>query len=269
MLMSFYATMRKTSNVKKQCRPAKVPTFWMKDYFPSVLKNGTSLLFFWLKSVIPPKTDVIFCWKNLGITESFLMKFQKPQLQGLDGFGLTSRAPGFQSQMDVSKNRGTPKSSHFNGVFHYKPWVFHYKPSILGYPYCWFNTQMKLYTSGFPSLKMFHNEKGDDCILGGGVDPMYSISTNFPGWTCMLIWNHLGPLRKYPSSHTHDSLKNGSISNSCLLDTSPFSSEPWLILGRKSQQPWNEQRFFSLEVTNLDPLWLVNLPPPQRNPPQK
>ena len=28
--------------------------------------------------------------------------------------------------MDVSKNRGTPKSSHFNRVFHYKP-------SILGY----------------------------------------------------------------------------------------------------------------------------------------
>ena len=32
--------------------------------------------------------------------------------------------------MDVSKNRGTPKSSHFNRVFHYKP-------SILGYPYFW------------------------------------------------------------------------------------------------------------------------------------
>ena len=32
--------------------------------------------------------------------------------------------------MDVSKNRGTPKSSHFNRVFYYKP-------SILGYPYFW------------------------------------------------------------------------------------------------------------------------------------
>ena len=30
--------------------------------------------------------------------------------------------------MDVSKNRGTPKSYHFHRVFHYKP-------SILGYPY--------------------------------------------------------------------------------------------------------------------------------------
>ena len=30
----------------------------------------------------------------------------------------------------VSENRGTPKSSHFNRVFHYKP-------SILGYPYFW------------------------------------------------------------------------------------------------------------------------------------
>ena len=32
--------------------------------------------------------------------------------------------------MGVSKNNGTPKSSHFNRVFHYKP-------SILGYHYFW------------------------------------------------------------------------------------------------------------------------------------
>ena len=32
--------------------------------------------------------------------------------------------------MGVSENGGTPKSSHFNRVFHYKP-------SILGYPYFW------------------------------------------------------------------------------------------------------------------------------------
>ncbi len=32
--------------------------------------------------------------------------------------------------MGFSKNRGTPKSSIFNRVFHYKP-------SILGYPYFW------------------------------------------------------------------------------------------------------------------------------------
>ena len=32
--------------------------------------------------------------------------------------------------MGVSKNNGTPKSSHFNRVFPYKP-------SILGYPYFW------------------------------------------------------------------------------------------------------------------------------------
>ena len=31
-------------------------------------------------------------------------------------------------EMGVSKNNGTPKSSHFNRVFHYKP-------SILGYPF--------------------------------------------------------------------------------------------------------------------------------------
>ena len=32
--------------------------------------------------------------------------------------------------LDVSENSGTPKSSHFNRVFHYKP-------SILRYPYFW------------------------------------------------------------------------------------------------------------------------------------
>ena len=34
------------------------------------------------------------------------------------------------NEMGVSKNKGTPKSSNFNRVFHYKP-------SILGYPSIW------------------------------------------------------------------------------------------------------------------------------------
>ena len=33
--------------------------------------------------------------------------------------------------MGVSKNKGTPKTSHLNRVWN------HYKPSILGYPYFW------------------------------------------------------------------------------------------------------------------------------------
>ena len=44
------------------------------------------------------------------------------------GYGFSDHHLG--EDMDVSKNRGTPKSSHFNRVFHYKP-------SILGYPYVW------------------------------------------------------------------------------------------------------------------------------------
>ena len=36
----------------------------------------------------------------------------------------------YKAYMDVSENSGTPKSSHFNRVFHYKP-------SILGYLYFW------------------------------------------------------------------------------------------------------------------------------------
>ena len=38
--------------------------------------------------------------------------------------------PFFFLHRDVSENSGTPKSSIFNRVFHYKP-------SILGYPYFW------------------------------------------------------------------------------------------------------------------------------------
>ena len=40
--------------------------------------------------------------------------------------------------MGVSKNRGTPKSSIFNKVFHYKP-------SILGYPYFWKHPYIYIY----------------------------------------------------------------------------------------------------------------------------
>ena len=39
--------------------------------------------------------------------------------------------------MDVSKNRATPKSSHFNRVFYYKP-------SILGHPYLWKHPYVKI-----------------------------------------------------------------------------------------------------------------------------
>ena len=43
-----------------------------------------------------------------------------------------------QLYMGVSKNRGTPKSSHCNRVFHYKP-------SILGYHYCWKHPHIYIY----------------------------------------------------------------------------------------------------------------------------
>ena len=42
--------------------------------------------------------------------------------------------------MGVSKNRGTPKSSNFN-------MVFHYKPSILGFPPIFGLTPIYIYTS--------------------------------------------------------------------------------------------------------------------------
>ena len=45
-------------------------------------------------------------------------------------FGLIWEKMKIDVYMGVSKNRGTPKSCHFNRVFHYKP-------SILGYPNFW------------------------------------------------------------------------------------------------------------------------------------
>ena len=44
--------------------------------------------------------------------------------------------------VDVSENSGTPKSSHFNRVFHYKP-------SILGYPYYWKHPSMYTFFADF------------------------------------------------------------------------------------------------------------------------
>ncbi len=44
--------------------------------------------------------------------------------------------------MGVSKNNGTPKSSHFN-------MVFHYKPSILGYPYFWKHLYLPMSTQRY------------------------------------------------------------------------------------------------------------------------
>ena len=51
-------------------------------------------------------------------------------LCGFLGFFFTHKYPPYRPYMDVSENSGTPKSSHSNSVFHYKP-------SILGYPYFW------------------------------------------------------------------------------------------------------------------------------------
>ena len=37
------------------------------------------------------------------------------------GEGQTVNAP--MNPLEVSSNRGTPEIIHFNGIFHYKPWV--------------------------------------------------------------------------------------------------------------------------------------------------
>ena len=72
--------------------------------------------------------------------------------------------------MGVSNNRGTPKSSHFNRVFHYKP-------SILGYPYFWKHPYNIYYQTGrvssitFPAtfLQDGSGEIGELWIAGSQV----------------------------------------------------------------------------------------------------
>ena len=50
----------------------------------------------------------------------------------------------------ISKNRGTPKSSTLIGFS-----LINYKPSILGYPYFWFNTQIK-YLMDFDGIHLMN-----------------------------------------------------------------------------------------------------------------
>ena len=61
--------------------------------------------------------------------------------------------------MDVSKNNGTPKSSIFN-------WVFHYKPSILGYPYFWKHPNTLRF--GGDCTPQSSSDKGEPGSLGNG-----------------------------------------------------------------------------------------------------
>ena len=62
--------------------------------------------------------------------------------------GYVRSQEGTHLHMDISKNTGTPKSSHFNRVFHYKP-------SILGYHYFWKHPYSHSSSSHFSSLGKF------------------------------------------------------------------------------------------------------------------
>ena len=77
----------------------------------------------------PAKFCVTFQSSNFGDINS--RATYKIQLcEGGSYYSLILSTPNCNKNMGVSKNNGTPKSSIFNRVFHYKP-------SILGYPYFW------------------------------------------------------------------------------------------------------------------------------------
>ena len=71
--------------------------------------------------------------------------------------------------MGVSKNRGTPKSSHFNRRFHYKP-------SILGYPYFWKHPYPNKQPDFFP-VAWFFKDKWEVCFLGCKSSSQWSKQT--------------------------------------------------------------------------------------------
>ena len=75
-------------------------------------------------------------WVNCSIVSH--VKIKASEFQGF----VSTKSPSqfFTRKKDVSKNNGTPKSSHFNRVFHYKP-------SILGVSLFFGNTQGKLWIS--------------------------------------------------------------------------------------------------------------------------
>ena len=74
--------------------------------------------------------------------------------------------------MDVSENSGTPKSSHFNRVFHYKP-------SILGYPYFWKHP----YNRCNPKRPHLFSPREVSGLRGLGKKHEYSLTP----WRCLWI----------------------------------------------------------------------------------
>ena len=78
-------------------------------------------------SKCPPLTGFPLCRCVLGVKHpSTWIKVFRKDWEDWQQLGLPKR----NDQMGISKNNGTPKSSHFNRVFQYKP-------SILGYHYFW------------------------------------------------------------------------------------------------------------------------------------
>ena len=100
--------------------------------------------------------------------------------------------------MDVSENRGTPKSSHFNRVFHYKS-------SILGYPYFWKHP----YTTSWFSLMQgqgwtMGGPAKNDVHCGRRIDPNHTPQkTNEWQWKSNHEWRCISysELGDFPACH--------------------------------------------------------------------
>ena len=87
--------------------------------------------------------------------------------------------PAVIIHLGVSKNNGTPKSSIFNRVFHYKP-------SILGYPYFW---NHPLFVFQFTWDSSFHDVPGAACCSDLGLnEDIFPCNATLPkGFASMLI----------------------------------------------------------------------------------
>ena len=115
------------------------------------------------------------------------------------------------NHLDVSENSGTPKSSIF-----YR--VFHYKPSILGYPYFWKH----------PSLNLFQRLVHKETIFGkyvSSIKPCKSkkMSRNFI-FSPKTCWSERG-------TEKQKLIKSAVEPTDCMICvTSMITPKHWVIL---------------------------------------
>ena len=130
--------------------------------------------------------------------------------------------------MDVSENGGTPKSS----IFHR---VFHYKPSILGYPYFWKHPYCACFGFSSPPLKKIKEWIG---IWGDEIHTPWKMN-----WAVLIVmckWASQGRGVEHQPVHMEPENAPG------------FFAEDIYISGW-----WFQIFFIFIPTWGNDPMWLI------------